>query len=482
MSKILKYGILSFFICWFTSGLGQNLPANVCRVENNRLVFVVDKTWNPDQKNEFKLSFGLDSAWLAEVLDGKTEFENDGALWKVKKKNRSLVEVSKNLNAKKSGKDLFSSLRLLNELIEGSQKKQTPDFAQFGKNQLLDPKGIIQTGDEISIRLQGNDQAKKVFISGSFNKWGTEDTPMMRVPDGWLVKLNLKPGKYFYKFIVDGDWTTDPNNALSEKDLEWNTNSVLYVTNYRFRLNGFPDADHIFLSGSFNQFRPDELELQKDREGNYWYLDMFLGEGTHYYKFIIDGSWITDPENPWQQADGRGNINSVIALGTAHPFVLNGFQNALRVTLAGNFNDWNDNQLQLKKTENHWVLDYVLGPGTYTYKFIVDGTWMPDPENPYTIGQQNYTNSVLTIQPNYTFTLEGYQEAKEVIVTGSFNEWSKDGYRMKHLDNQWIFPIYLAPGKYRYKFIIDGNFVLDPSNDLWEENEFGTGNSVIWIE
>jgi hypothetical protein len=46
----------------------------------------------------------------------------------------------------------------------------------------------------------------------------------------------------------------------------------------------------------------------------------------------------------------------------------------------------------------------------------------------------------------------------------------------------WIFPIYLKPGKYTYKFIVDQKWILDPANDLWEDNEYGTGNSVLWIE
>jgi hypothetical protein len=29
---------------------------------------------------------------------------------------------------------------------------------------------------------------------------------------------------------------------------------------------------------------------------------------------------------------------------------------------------------------------------------------------------------------------------------------------------------------------VDGKWMIDPANDLWEDNEFGTGNSVLWIE
>jgi len=47
---------------------------------------------------------------------------------------------------------------------------------------------------------------------------------------------------------------------------------------------------------------------------------------------------------------------------------------------------------------------------------------------------------------------------------------------------KWIMPVSLKPGKYTYKFIVDGKWITDPDNKLYEENEYGTGNSVLWID
>jgi len=47
---------------------------------------------------------------------------------------------------------------------------------------------------------------------------------------------------------------------------------------------------------------------------------------------------------------------------------------------------------------------------------------------------------------------------------------------------KWILPIYLQQGKYTYKFIVDGKWILDPANKLYEGNEYGTDNSVLWVE
>ncbi|MBK9557137.1 MAG: glycogen-binding domain-containing protein [Bacteroidetes bacterium] len=40
---------------------------------------------------------------------------------------------------------------------------------------------------------------------------------------------------------------------------------------------------------------------------------------------------------------------------------------------------------------------------------------------------------------------------------------------------------YLPAGKYTYKLIVDGKWMLDPGNNNTEQNEFGTGNCVLWV-
>jgi 1,4-alpha-glucan branching enzyme len=56
---------------------------------------------------------------------------------------------------------------------------------------------------------------------------------------------------------------------------------------------------------------------------------------------------------------------------------------AKRVYLVGDFNNWSPNSDPMKDLNNdgHWSLFYPLLPGTYQYKFVVDGRWIPDPRN-----------------------------------------------------------------------------------------------------
>jgi 1,4-alpha-glucan branching enzyme len=55
-------------------------------------------------------------------------------------------------------------------------------------------------------------EAEAVFLAGSFNGWNTQATPMKKNKEGlWSATLNLFPGYYEYRFIVDGQWEDDPN-------------------------------------------------------------------------------------------------------------------------------------------------------------------------------------------------------------------------------------------------------------------------------
>lgn len=71
--------------------------------------------------------------------------------------------------------------------------------------------------------------------------------------------------------------------------------------------------------------------------------------------------------------------------------------------------------------------------------------------------------------------------AKEIYVVGDFNHWmvAKENRLDRRNDGQWEKRIGLSPGRYRYKFIVDGEWTLDSQNSEREPNMFGTFDSVI---
>ena len=53
--------------------------------------------------------------------------------------------------------------------------------------------------------------AQKVVLAGDFNNWDRKTSPMKKDKKGvWKATVSLKPGRYEYRFLVDGNWVNDP--------------------------------------------------------------------------------------------------------------------------------------------------------------------------------------------------------------------------------------------------------------------------------
>ena len=73
-------------------------------------------------------------------------------------------------------------------------------------------------------------QAQAVYVTGSFNGWNTEANPLSRNDEGvWTAVVHLEPGETTYKFIVDGEWKTDPANGKHAEDGQGGANSVIDI-------------------------------------------------------------------------------------------------------------------------------------------------------------------------------------------------------------------------------------------------------------
>ncbi len=76
-----------------------------------------------------------------------------------------------------------------------------------------------------------------------------------------------------------------------------------------------PGAGEIFLSGDFNGWKHGTLRLVKGGD-NVWRIILRLAPNRSYdYKYVVDGNWITDPNNPDLNPDIAGGANSIIYIG-----------------------------------------------------------------------------------------------------------------------------------------------------------------------
>lgn len=474
--SLLRSMLVLLLVTTFTSSFAQDESVKYLYDEGN-----VRVQFNSDA-DSLKLNRELKrincSLAIVDSLNKLTGPKVSESGWELTEYNEDIIEFKKTINSlSSSGKNEHI---FIDDNISIDQSIYNLDV-KYGINKLK-KEGVIKEKEEnlFTFYLDGHSKTKQVYLSGTFNNWSTLGLPMTKEENGWSISVKLKKGKHLYKYIVDGKWIEDPQNALRESDGQGNTNSIFFNYNYTFSLRGYNDSKKVYLAGSFNGWDPDQLKMKKNMGP--WEIRMYLEEGIHTYKFVVDGEWILDPYNRDRREDGLGNVNSFLSFGKTFTFKLKDFRNASKVILTGDFNYWNESELIMKREYGNWVLPIALKPGNYGYKYIVDGRWKNDPSNPHRNGFGDYENSVVSVGANHTFILEGPQNAKQVLLSGTFNGWTEEGYTMKKIDGTWQIKVFLPEGKSRYKFIVDGEWIEDPKNPLYENNGTGSNDSIIWMK
>jgi chromosome partitioning protein len=81
-----------------------------------------------------------------------------------------------------------------------------------------------------------------------------------------------------------------------------------------------------------------------------------------------------------------------------------------------------------------------------------------------------------------TFAME-LAAAKDIYIAGDFNDWQiNDESRLNRSENGcWEKQMKLPHGRYRYKFVVDGEWMVDSKNQVSEINAFGSFDSVMDI-
>ena len=84
-------------------------------------------------------------------------------------------------------------------------------------------------------------------------------------------------------------------------------------------------------------------------------------------------------------------------------------------------------------------------------------------------------------QAGVMFSLEA-REAHLVQLAGDFNDWVPDGNDMQSSSGVWRKVLTLPPGRYRYRYVVDGRWQADPMNSNVEPSPYGDYDSVIVLD
>jgi chromosome partitioning protein len=74
----------------------------------------------------------------------------------------------------------------------------------------------------------------------------------------------------------------------------------------------FKEARKVLIAGDFNNWSPMSTPmLSRGRPGEFW-MCMPLPRGRYRYRFVVDGKWVTDPNNEFVETNQFGELNNVI--------------------------------------------------------------------------------------------------------------------------------------------------------------------------
>lgn len=82
-----------------------------------------------------------------------------------------------------------------------------------------------------------------------------------------------------------------------------------------------PNAGQVSVAGEFNDWNTSAHIMKMNNDG-VWEIVIPLDSGAYMYKFVVDGNWVADPDNPKQQDDGYGGVNSLVEVGSSGDLIV----------------------------------------------------------------------------------------------------------------------------------------------------------------
>ena len=76
-----------------------------------------------------------------------------------------------------------------------------------------------------------------------------------------------------------------------------------------------PEAKHVCVAGSFNEWKPERTPLVARGHGR-WAGDLAVKPGRHEYLFVVDGQWVPDPNAKESVQNPFGGTNSVLVVSS----------------------------------------------------------------------------------------------------------------------------------------------------------------------
>lgn len=102
---------------------------------------------------------------------------------------------------------------------------------------------------------------------------------------------------------------------------------------------------------------------------------------------------------------------------------------------------------------------------------------------PFTYKKKTFQIPVIVEKKiKHKFVFKSDKKTINVNLFGTFNSWNRENLPMKKLNNQYELELSLEPGRYEYKFFVDGEEIIDEANPDYLPNGFGGFNSILTLK
>jgi len=175
---------------------------------------------NLDTRTHFSNDLLAETAKFHGAILTKTYISNTVRLKEAAAKGVSIFELDR------SSKAAQQFLSLARELIEKYIEIEQDELNSWIEK-LYGPRTV---SEGVLFTLDAPD-ADEVLVTGEFTNWSREGIPLERdAADGrWKAIIDIEPGEYEYRFVVDGVWIRDPNNKDYIRNEFGQENSLLVI-------------------------------------------------------------------------------------------------------------------------------------------------------------------------------------------------------------------------------------------------------------
>ncbi|HWJ91981.1 MAG TPA: glycogen-binding domain-containing protein, partial [Flavisolibacter sp.] len=214
----VRFNVCILFFVMLVAGRARAQQSTAYTVKNGKMYIEMSRQIRTSALDSFITAFDLSDLGLRQFFRNNNADSLQRLGWQVERNNKQGFVISKPLAAVDNIVNPADKI-IFTEKHRSFAERFPPvnNGILYGYNRFRNQPFAVSDSVVIFF-LRNNLKASRVRLAGSFNDWLPDALSMNKTDSGWIARVKLGPGKYWYKFIVDGNWMADPDNLIREND------------------------------------------------------------------------------------------------------------------------------------------------------------------------------------------------------------------------------------------------------------------------